>query len=79
MDGKFLEHVERLTEINILRNVASCWSYSENDTQTGQPNSRTLPLGDAYTRGGGTCLYALKLSIQLNLLYSLFCDLTWCW
>ena len=27
---KRLEHVERLTEISILRNVASCWLYSEN-------------------------------------------------
>ena len=25
-----LKHVERLTEINELRNVASCWLYSEN-------------------------------------------------
>jgi len=31
MDGKTrLKHVERLTEINKIRNVASCWFYSEN-------------------------------------------------
>ena len=31
MDGKpRLKHVERFTEINKLRNVASCWFYSEN-------------------------------------------------
>jgi len=31
MDGKTrLKHVERLTEINKLRNVASCWLYSAN-------------------------------------------------
>jgi len=30
-DGKScLKHAERLTEINKLRNVASCWLYSEN-------------------------------------------------
>jgi len=30
MDGKTrLKHVERLTEINKLRNFASCWLYSE--------------------------------------------------
>jgi len=30
-DGKNrLKHVERLTEINKLRKVASCWLYSEN-------------------------------------------------
>jgi len=30
-DGKnCLKHVERLTEINKLRTVASCWLYSEN-------------------------------------------------
>jgi len=31
MDGKNrLKHVQRLTEINKLRKVASCWLYSEN-------------------------------------------------
>ena len=31
MEGKDrLKHVQRLTEINKLRNVASCWLYSEN-------------------------------------------------
>ena len=28
-----MEHVERLTEINKLRNVASCWFYSANYAQ----------------------------------------------
>ena len=27
---KLLEHLEPLVEINILRNVASCWLYSAN-------------------------------------------------
>jgi len=31
MEGKnHLKHVKRLKEINKLRNIASCWLYSEN-------------------------------------------------
>ena len=35
MDGKTrLKHVKRLTEINKLRNIASCWLYAENTADT---------------------------------------------
>jgi len=45
MDGKpRLKHVERLTEINKLRNVASCWLYCANISVTHGPVNVTFKV-----------------------------------
>jgi len=45
MDGKTrLKHVERLTEINKMRKIASCWLYSENILAMHGPMNAKLDL-----------------------------------
>jgi hypothetical protein len=49
---KRLKHVERLTGINKLRKVASCWLYSENMLAMHGPTNVKVVLG-GEGRGGG--------------------------
>ena len=41
-----LKHVERLTEINILWNVASCWLYSANILAMHGPNVQNMNISN---------------------------------
>jgi len=69
MDGKTrLKHVERLTEINKLRNVASCWFYSANILADNEASSSfTLTAQYTYVPHSLTLLFPSTVCICVRL------------
>jgi len=69
MDGKnLLKHVERLTEINKLRNVASYWLYSANILAMHGPMNVKLKLLLSCQYLFGFCII-LKINIITHVVF----------
>jgi len=66
-----LKHVERLTDINKLRNVASCWLYSENIlVMHGHMNVKCTPCSVHNCHSCYTVLQTDKLTTHFNVCFT---------